>query len=136
MDFIIHIKDFLWDYVIIFLLVFAGLFFTIKLKFPQITKLGLAVKSTLGNVFKKDAGPKKEGEVSCFKRLPLLLQLSLVLDRLAVWLRPSWLVDRALYFGCGSRVYLACRRSLLRRFWLKSSDKRRTAKFMADLHTT
>lgn len=69
MDFIIHIKDFLWDYVIIFLLVFAGLFFTIKLKFPQFTKLGLAVKSTLGNVFKKDAGPKKEGEVSSFQAL-------------------------------------------------------------------
>ena len=69
MDFIIQIKDFLWDYVIIFLLVFAGLFFSIKLRFPQITKLGLAVKSTLGSVFKKSDEPKKEGEVSSFQAL-------------------------------------------------------------------
>lgn len=69
MEFITQFKDFLWDYVIIFLLVFAGLFFTIKLKFPQFTKLGLAVKSTLGNVFKKSDEPKKEGEVSSFQAL-------------------------------------------------------------------
>lgn len=69
MEFIVQIKDFLWDYVIIFLLVFAGLFFSIKLKFPQITKLGLSVKNTLGSVFKKDDAPKKEGEVSSFQAL-------------------------------------------------------------------
>ena len=69
MEFIIQVKDFLWDYVIIFLLVFTGLFFSIRLKFPQITKLSLAVKETLGNLFKKDDGPKKEGEVSSFQAL-------------------------------------------------------------------
>lgn len=69
MEFITQIKDFLWDYVIIFLLVFAGIFFSIRLKFPQITKLGMAVKETLGSIFKKDDGPKQEGEVSSFQAL-------------------------------------------------------------------
>lgn len=69
MEFITQVKDFLWDYVIIFLLVFAGVFFSIRLKFPQITKLGMAVKETLGSIFKKDDGPKQEGEVSSFQAL-------------------------------------------------------------------
>ena len=69
MEFIIQVKDFLWDYVIIFLLVFTGIFFSVRLKFPQITKLSLAVKETLGNLFKKDDSPKEEGEVSSFQAL-------------------------------------------------------------------
>lgn len=69
MEFITQVKDFLWDYVIIFLLVFAGVFFSIRLKFPQITKLGMAIKETLGSIFKKDDGPKQEGEVSSFQAL-------------------------------------------------------------------
>lgn len=69
MDFIITVKDFLWDYVIIYLLVFAGLFFSFKLKFPQIRRLGMAIKETLGGVFKKPEGEPKEGEVSSFQAL-------------------------------------------------------------------
>lgn len=69
MDYIIALKDFLWNYVIIFLLVFVGIFFTIKLKFPQIRRIGQSIKLTVGGVFKKKEGPKEEGEVSSFQAL-------------------------------------------------------------------
>ena len=39
MDTIVAIKDFLWDYVLVYLLIFSGIFITIRLGFPQITKL-------------------------------------------------------------------------------------------------
>lgn len=44
MDTILLIKDFIWDYLLVFLLVFAGLYLTVKLGFIQFTKLGQGFK--------------------------------------------------------------------------------------------
>lgn len=44
MDTIILIKDFLWDYLLVFLLVFSGLYLTFRLGFVQFTKIGRAFK--------------------------------------------------------------------------------------------
>ena len=44
MDTIILIKDFLWDYLLAFLLIFSGLYLTFRLGFVQFTKIGRAFK--------------------------------------------------------------------------------------------
>ena len=44
MNTIIAIKDFLWDYLLVFLLVFSGLYLTIRLGFLQFSKIGRAFK--------------------------------------------------------------------------------------------
>lgn len=43
------VNTFLWDYALLFLLVGAGIFFTIMLKFIQVRKFGAGMKSLFGN---------------------------------------------------------------------------------------
>ena len=50
-------------------LLFAGLFLSFILGFPQITKIGKAFKLVFGGLFKKKEGPKEEGSMSSFQAL-------------------------------------------------------------------
>ena len=43
----------LWDYLLIYALIGIGLFFTLYLGAPQITKLGTGFKSVFGGLFSK-----------------------------------------------------------------------------------
>lgn len=61
------ITSFLWDNLIAYMLLFVGVLYTLRLGFPQITKLGRAMKEAFGGVFsKKD---KDHGGVSAFQAL-------------------------------------------------------------------
>lgn len=59
--------NFLWDNLISFMLIAVGILFTLRLRFPQITKLPAVFNQTFGGIFKKEE--KKEGEVSSFQAL-------------------------------------------------------------------
>jgi len=61
------VNGILWDYVLIVGLVGVGIYCSIRLGFPQITKFGTAVKQVFGGVFKKEAN--KEGSMSSFQAL-------------------------------------------------------------------
>ncbi len=61
------VNSILWDYVLVFGLVGAGLYFTIRLGFPQITRFGVAAKKVFGGIFKKEKS--KEGSMSSFQAL-------------------------------------------------------------------
>lgn len=62
------INSFLWDFILIFLLVGVGLYFSFRLKFPQIRKLGQCFKQVFGGLFKKGEGADKDG-MSSFQAL-------------------------------------------------------------------
>ncbi len=68
MDTLNLIKDFLWDKILIYLLLGTGIFFTVRLGFPQIVKLPQAMKEAFGGVFQKK-GVKEVGQVSSFAAL-------------------------------------------------------------------
>ncbi|MCI6609608.1 MAG: alanine:cation symporter family protein [Ezakiella sp.] len=68
MDTLIRITNFMWDNIITYLLLGIGLLYTIRLGFPQFTKLGTAFSEAFGKVFKKKK-PDEAGEVSSFQAL-------------------------------------------------------------------
>lgn len=51
----------LWDYLLIYALIGIGIFFTVYLGFPQVTKLGAGFKSVFGGLFSKKGNNGKEG---------------------------------------------------------------------------
>ena len=61
-------NDFLGNILMVGLLL-AGLYLSLILGFPQITKLGKAFKLVFGGLFKKSEGPKEEGSMSSFQAL-------------------------------------------------------------------
>lgn len=67
MEILTSITSFLWDYILLFILVGAGIFFTIRLKFVQVTKMGDGFKTT----FSKGATGEKAGKkgMSSFQAL-------------------------------------------------------------------
>ena len=80
------INDLLWNSVLLVLLCGTGIYFTIRLKFIQVRKLGEGMKLVFGNIHLKDY-KKKEGEMSPFQgrcphskrwQLPLQHKLELV----------------------------------------------------------
>ena len=62
------VNSFLWDYILIFLLVGVGLYFSFRLRFPQIRKIGQSFKQVFGGLFNKDKGADKDG-MSSFQAL-------------------------------------------------------------------
>ncbi len=57
----------LWDYLLLFLLVFTGIFFTVKLRFVQIRHFGTGMKALFGN-FSLNGGSREKG-LSSFQAL-------------------------------------------------------------------
>ena len=69
-DLVSTINLVLWDYLLIYALLGIGLFFSIYLGMPQLTKLGAAFKSVFGGLFaKKDAADKDHKSLSQFQAL-------------------------------------------------------------------
>ncbi|MBV7389526.1 MULTISPECIES: alanine/glycine:cation symporter family protein [Enterococcus] len=64
MEIINGIRDFLWDYIIIALLCFAGIFFSIQTRFIQFRKLKESFKLTFGNISFKGTKAGDEGMTS------------------------------------------------------------------------
>lgn len=60
------INGYLWN-VLMYVLIAAGLYFTVVLKFPQITRFGEAFKKAFGGIFKKKKD--QEGSMSSFQAL-------------------------------------------------------------------
>lgn len=61
------VNGILWDYILMFGLLGVGVYCTIALGFPQITRFGHAAKTVFGGVFKKEEN--KEGSMSSFQAL-------------------------------------------------------------------
>ena len=58
----------LWDYLLIFLLVGVGIYYTFGLRFIQIRKFGYAMKQVFGDIFKKTDKADNDG-MSSFQAL-------------------------------------------------------------------
>lgn len=65
------VNRFLWDYLLIYALLGIGLFFTLYLGAPQITKLGAGFKSVFGGLFAK--GDKDDKSLSQFQALAVAI---------------------------------------------------------------
>ncbi|HAQ40934.1 MAG TPA: sodium:alanine symporter family protein [Clostridiales bacterium] len=65
--FVGKVNEILWDYVLVIGLVGIGLYFSIRLGFPQIKRFGFAARRVFGGVFKKE--DSKEGSMSSFQAL-------------------------------------------------------------------
>lgn len=64
----------LWDYLLMYALIGIGLFFTVYLGAPQITKLGAGFKSVFGGLFsKKDGTDKDQKSLSQFQALAVAI---------------------------------------------------------------
>lgn len=61
------VNGILWDYVLVIGLVGIGIYVSIRLGFPQISRFGKASKKVFGGVFKKEVS--KEGSMSSFQAL-------------------------------------------------------------------
>ena len=66
-NFVNAVNSILWDYVLVFGLVGIGLYFSIRLYFPQIRRFKPAAKKVFGGVFNKKAS--EEGSMSSFQAL-------------------------------------------------------------------
>ncbi|MFA9422549.1 MAG: alanine/glycine:cation symporter family protein [Sedimentibacter sp.] len=66
-NFVKAVNGILWDYILVFGLVGIGLYFSIRLGFPQIRRFKTAAKKVFGGVFNKKAS--KEGSMSSFQAL-------------------------------------------------------------------
>ncbi|GGD03013.1 alanine/glycine:cation symporter family protein [Pontibacillus salipaludis] len=64
MEWLSLISNFLWKYVLSALLIFIGVFFTVRLKFFQIRHFGHILNQTAGQIFKKD---KQKGSITPFQ---------------------------------------------------------------------
>ncbi|MCR2045457.1 alanine/glycine:cation symporter family protein [Anaerosalibacter massiliensis] len=62
------INEYLWGYILIFLLVGTGLYYSIRLRFPQVRQIRRGFKQTFGGIFKKDVEADKDG-MSSFQAL-------------------------------------------------------------------
>lgn len=65
--FVDKVNGILWNYVLLFGLVGVGIYCSIRLGFPQITRFGSAAKKVFGGIFKKEES--KEGSMSSFQAL-------------------------------------------------------------------
>lgn len=65
--FVDKVNGVLWNYVLLFGLVGTGIYCSIRLGFPQITRFGSAAKKVFGGIFKKEEN--KEGSMSSFQAL-------------------------------------------------------------------
>ena len=70
-DTIKTISNFLWDNMVVYLLLIVGLFYTVKLGCPQFTKLGKGFKEAFKNIFLKDR--REKDHVSSFQALTVSL---------------------------------------------------------------
>ncbi len=70
---IYNVFDFLWGYPMLFLLVFGGIYFTIRTKFFQIRGLPLVFRKTFGEMFKKDTGKNDEGNMTPLQAISTVL---------------------------------------------------------------
>ena len=61
------VNVFLWDYILIFGLIGIGIFMTVRLKFPQFTRVLPALKKMIGDIVKKK--PAEEGKMTPFQAL-------------------------------------------------------------------
>ncbi len=61
------VNTILWDYVLIFALIGIGVFMTIKLKFPQFTRVFPALKKMILDIVKKK--PAEDGKMTPFQAL-------------------------------------------------------------------
>src|SRR5699024_43352 len=61
------VNDFLWDYILVIGLVGLGIYVSIILKFPQISRFGKASKEVFGGLFSKEEA--EEGSLSSFQAL-------------------------------------------------------------------
>ena len=61
------VNGFVWGPVMLTLLIGTGLFLSIRMGFAQFTKLGYAIKNTVGSLFKKDQHNKDASGVSPFQ---------------------------------------------------------------------
>ncbi|MBR5489288.1 MAG: sodium:alanine symporter family protein, partial [Firmicutes bacterium] len=62
------VNGFVWGLPIIFLILFTGIFYSIRLGFPQFRNIGFLFWSTVKKAFsKKDEDDKKPGEISSFQ---------------------------------------------------------------------
>jgi AGCS family alanine or glycine:cation symporter len=64
LNIVANINKYLWNYILVFILIGLGLFFTIKTKFVQIRCFGEGCKNVFGGMFGKD---KKKNGISSFQ---------------------------------------------------------------------
>lgn len=67
-EFVKTISGFIWDYILLFLLLGSGVFFTLRLKFVQIRRLPAAFKAVFGNIKLKGDAADHDG-MSSFQSL-------------------------------------------------------------------
>ena len=67
MEVLTTIKDYLWDYVLLFALIGIGIYMSIRLRFPQVTRLF----PSIGKLFRdiKNKVPVQEGRMTPFQSL-------------------------------------------------------------------
>ncbi|MGI6507398.1 MAG: alanine/glycine:cation symporter family protein [Saccharofermentanales bacterium] len=61
------IKDFLWDYVLLFALIGIGIYMSIRLRFPQVTRLFPSIGKLIRDI--KNKVPAQEGRMTPFQSL-------------------------------------------------------------------
>lgn len=63
-SFVKLVNSFLWDKLLIYALLLTGIYYTFRLGFPQIRKVGAGFKQAFGGLFKKDKSDSKSGMTS------------------------------------------------------------------------
>ena len=63
-EFVLSVNKILWDYILIYALGLVGVYYTIRLGVPQISKIGGGFKQAFGGIFKKEKGKKEDGMTS------------------------------------------------------------------------
>ena len=118
----------LWDYLLIYALIGIGLFFTLYLGAPQITKLGTGFKSVFGGLFSKKDKDHEGKSLSQFQALAVAISAQIGTGNVAG-------VATAITAGGPGAIFLdvvvchfwACLPFLQKPFWRKNTAWSATA---------
>lgn len=130
------VNQVLWDYLLIYALIGIGLFFTLYLGAPQVTKLGTGFKSVFGGLFSKKDKDHEGKSLSQFQALAVAISAQIGTGNVAGVATAITAGGPGAIFGCGCLPFWACLPFLQKLFWRKNTAWSATENTSAALRFT
>ena len=115
------VNGFIWGVPAMICIIGVGLLLSVRTRFIQIRKFGVAMKNTVGKIFDKTQA--KDGSMSPFQAVCTALAGTVGTGNIAGVVRLP-LVDRVQSSGCGAPHSLACVRNSQKSHWQSISARR------------
>lgn len=130
------VNQVLWDYLLIYALIGIGLFFTLYLGAPQVTKLGTGFKSVFGGLFSKKDKDHEGKSLSQFQALAVAISAQIGTGNVAGVATAITAGGPGAIFWMWLSAILGMSTILQKPFWRKNTAWSATANTLAALRFT